>query len=169
MGECRAASVEVRRATVSEKLILRHLLQLYCYDFTEFNGVDADQYGLYRYDYFDHYWTEDKRHPFLVRVGGKLAGFALVKSEQKDNGLPYSYMAEFFIMKKYRRKGIGRVAASYLFDLFPGPWQVSEIAKNYPAQAFWRKIIGCYTKGQFEEVAMEDGDVLQTFNSAKIG
>jgi predicted acetyltransferase len=167
MSENLAESVEVKRATIGEKLVLRHLVQLYSYDFTEFDGVDADEQGLYRYDYFDHYWTEEKRHPYLVRVDGKVAGFVFVKVERKDDGTPYTYMAEFFIMKKYRGQGIGQTVAFHLFDLYPGEWQVSEIAKNYPAQAFWRKIIGRYTDGQFEEEVMEDGDVLQVFVSRR--
>jgi predicted acetyltransferase len=167
MSENLAKQVEVTRASISEKLILRHLMQLYNYDFTEFDGVDTDEVGLFRYDYLDHYWTEDKRHPYLVRVAGKLAGFALVKANQKDDGAPSPYMAEFFIMKKYRGRGIGQVVAFYLFDLYPGEWEVSEIAQNFPAQAFWRKIIGRYTDGQFEEEIMEDGDVLQIFRSPR--
>ncbi len=165
MGEQLAGAVEVKRASISEKLIMRHLIQLYSYDFTEFDGVDADEYGLYRYDYLDHYWTEEKRHPYLVRVAGKLAGFALIKVNHKDDGTLSPYMAEFFIMKKYRGKGIGQVVAFYLFDLYPGEWEVSEIAQNYPAQAFWRKIIGRYTNGQFEEQMLEDGDIVQIFET----
>jgi predicted acetyltransferase len=167
MGENIIEEIEVTRATVHEKLILRHLIQLYSYDFTEFDGVDADDYGLYRYDYFDHYWTEETRQPYLVRVAGKLAGFALVKTEKREDGTPYTFMAEFFIMKKYRGQGIGQVVAYHLFDLYPGEWEVSEIAHNYPAQAFWRKIIGRYTGGQFEEEIMEDGEVLQLFRSPR--
>lgn len=165
MGENMAGSVEVRRASIGEKLIMRHLMQLYSYDFTEFDGVDADEYGLYRYDYLDHYWTEEKRLPFLVRVAGNLAGFALVKKERKDDGSPYTYMAEFFIMKKYRGQGIGQAVAFQLFDLFPGEWQVSEIAQNYPAQAFWRKIIARYTQGHYVEEVLDDGEVVQIFNA----
>jgi predicted acetyltransferase len=165
MGANLIDSLEVKRAAITEKLTLRHLVQLYSYDFTEFDHVDADEQGLYRYDYFDHYWTEEKRHPYLVRVAGKVAGFAFVKLDEKDDGTPYTFMAEFFIMKKYRGQGIGQAVAFHLFGLYPGEWEVSEIAKNYPAQAFWRKIIGRYTDGQFEEEIMEDGDVLQIFRS----
>ena len=139
MSENPTAQVEVAPASIQEKLILRHLIQLYSYDFTEFDGVDADDYGLYRYDYFDHYWTDTQRRPYLVRVAGKLAGFALLRLAHRDDGTPYTSMAEFFIMKKYRGKGVGQAAAFYLFDQYPGDWEVSEIAGNRPAQAFWMR------------------------------
>jgi predicted acetyltransferase len=75
-------------------------------------------------------------------------------------------MVDFFILKKYRRQGIGQYVAYSLFDQFPGEWQVSEIAHNLPAQAFWRKIISRYRNGDFREELTEHGDVLQIFNSA---
>lgn len=107
------------------------------------------------------------RHSFLVRVAGKLAGFALVKENVEEDGTTYTFMAEFFIMKKYRGQGIGQAVAYTLFDQFPGAWEVSEIPENLPAQAFWRKIIGRYTGGQFEEETLEDGGVVQRFRSRK--
>jgi predicted acetyltransferase len=33
-------------------------------------------------------------------------------------------MSEFFVLRKYRRQGIGRTAAVELFERFPGPWRV---------------------------------------------
>jgi predicted acetyltransferase len=165
MSQPATAAVKVLRASIHEKLILRHLLQLYLYDFTEFDGDDVDEHGLYHYSYLDHYWTEADRHPYLVRVAGKIAGFALVRVEEDDAGVPYADMAEFFILKKYRGQGVGQAVAFHLFDLYPGKWEVSEIARNLPAQAFWRKVIERYSGGQFEEVVMDDGDVLQSFRS----
>lgn len=38
-----------------QKSILRNLLELYAYDFTEFIPDDVDQHGLYGYKYLDHY------------------------------------------------------------------------------------------------------------------
>lgn len=157
--------VEVTRARISDKLILRHLTQLYNYDFTEFDGSDVDEHGLYRDDYLDHYWTDKTRHPYLVRVAGKVAGFAFVKLNKSDDGSPYTGMAEFFILKKYRGQGIGQAVAFHLFDAYPGKWEVGEIPTNLPAQAFWRKIIGRYTGGQFEEVTIEGKEVYQAFRS----
>jgi predicted acetyltransferase len=121
--------------------------------------------GVY---YVDHYWTEEKRHPYLVRVAGRPAGFVLIKLIVLDDGSPATYLSEFFIMKKYRGQGIGQTVACHLFDLYPGTWEVSEHAQNYPAQAFWRKVIGRYTGGRFKEEVVEDGEVVQFFQSAGI-
>ncbi len=54
-------------------------------------------------------------------------------------------------MQKYRRRGVGEYVATRLFDMFPGTWEVGEIASNVNAQAFWRKVIGRYKGGQYQE------------------
>jgi predicted acetyltransferase len=168
MGERLAGRIEVRRASTAEKVVVRHLMQLYNHDFAEFDGNDVGEDGLYAHAYdLDRYWTGTTRHPFLVRVDGKLAGFALMEIEQKDDGSPYCFLAEFFIMKKYRGQGVGQAVAFALFDRYPGEWQVSQIERNLPAQVFWRKVIGRYTGGHFNENILEDGEVLQTFISPR--
>lgn len=163
--EATTEQIDVRRATAAEKLILQHLMQLYSYDFAEFDGSDTDEFGIYRYDYLDHYWAEKTRYPYLVRVAGKLAGFALVKLNKREDGTQYTFMAEFFVMRKYRGKGIGQAVAFHLFDLHPGEWEVAEVPKNVAAQAFWRKIIGRYTNGHFKDETFEGREIVQTFIS----
>ena len=71
-------------------------------------------------------------------------------------------MAEFFIMKKYRRKGIGKSIAEQVFTIHKGQWQIYQKESNRPAQVFWRKIIADYTNGQFKE-RIEDGKRIQEF------
>jgi predicted acetyltransferase len=90
-------------------------------------------------------------------VGGKLAGLVLVRAVEED-GILVHHMAEFFILRKYRRQGAGRQSAFMAFDLFPGVWHVSELAENAPAQAFWRRIIHEYTGGDFSEIPNHDND-----------
>ena len=60
-------------------------------------------------------------------------------------------MAEFFIMRKYRRQGIGEYVARYIFDQFTGAWQVGQIYENKSAIAFWRRVINRYSQGDFQE------------------
>lgn len=139
----------VERAPIEQKSVLRNLLELYIYDFTEFGPYDVDEHGLYGYNHLDCYWNEEGRHPFIVKVDGKIAGFVLVEHKVEDN---YYYMSEFFIMKRYRGKNIGKEVAFQIFNLFPGVWEIAEMKTNIPAQVFWRKIINQYTTGNFEEI-----------------
>lgn len=151
-------NIEVKRAAIEEKSILRNLLELYQYDFSEFEGDDLNEHGLFEYKYLDHYWTEDTRYPFIVRVNGKLAGFALVRDLiSPDNNITHC-ISEFFIMKKYRKQGICRTVAHKVFDMLPGRWRVAQIEQNIPAQKFWRKVISAYTADDYLEIYQNDND-----------
>lgn len=149
--------ITIHRIELDQKLALRNLLELYKYDSSEFDYDDINENGLYEYKYLDHYWTEEGRHPFFIRVNGNLGGFALIREigTNEYNQLIYS-MAEFFIMRKYRRLGAGRQAAAALFDEFSGIWKVAQTEANKPAQAFWRKTIESYTNNSYREIR-EDG------------
>ena len=120
---------------MADKEVVRHLLELYVYDFTEFTGEDVDERGLFGYRHLDDYWSEPDRHPFLIHTDRHLAGVALVRS-----GDPHD-MAEFFVMRKYRGRGVGMIAARSLFAKFPGEWQVRQLHANAAATAFWRNAI----------------------------
>jgi predicted acetyltransferase len=58
-------------------------------------------------------------------------------------------ISEFFVMRKYRKKGVGRAAAIEVFDMFPGLWEVLQHEANVPAQRFWEEVIGAYTGGHY--------------------
>ena len=157
ISDATSMNIEVSPATVDERPILRHLMELYQYDFSEFDHSDISQMGLYDYPYLDHYWVEEDRAPYLVRVNGKLAGFVLVsRFNYLTGGKDTWAMAEFFILRKYRRQGVGEQVAGWIFDHHPGPWQVSEISENLAAISFWRKVIARYTGNNFEEHLLDN-------------
>jgi predicted acetyltransferase len=164
-------NIEVRLAAAEERPILRRLMELYLYDFSEFDGADLGPLGLYDYPFLDLYWTEEGRFPYLVRLNGQLAGFVLVSRYSVLTGNPDAWvMAEFFILRKYRHRGIGEWVARWVFDQHPGAWQVSEIPQNQAAVAFWRKVVARYSGGNFEEQLLNNerwqGPV-QFFTAAK--
>ena len=143
------------RAEERDRPVLRRLLELYQHDFSEFDGRDLNAHGEYGYRYLDHYWTEPERHPFLVTADGCWAGFALVRSG------PPADMSEFFVLRKYRRHGVGGRAAGEVFRLFPGPWTVRQQRANLAATAFWRSAI------PFEYAErVTDEEVIQEFIAA---
>jgi predicted acetyltransferase len=141
--------LEVLEARVDHKPVVRRLLELYLHDFSEMTGAGVDANGRFGYPYFDLYWTEAERRPFLFRVAGQWGGFAFVRS-----GVPHD-MAEFFVLRKYRRTGVGVHAARQLFVLIPGEWQVRQMTANAGATAFWRRAIPY----EFEEELTANGPV----------
>jgi predicted acetyltransferase len=149
-------NLEIQTAQITDKPALRNLLQLCLHDYSEFNGENVDEHGIFDYGYLDYYWTEPGRYAFLARLDGKLAGFVLVR--QPDPNQAAYHIAEFFILRKYRGHGLGRQVAIWVFDHFAGQWMVSQETGNLPAQAFWRKIITFYTAGNFTETFRDDAD-----------
>jgi predicted acetyltransferase len=133
--------------------IVRNLFALYAHDMSAFVGLDVGDDGAFSIPAsVASYWNgpdASERFPFLVRADGKLAGFALVRRIVMN---PATYdMGEFFILRRYRRSGIGRFVARTLFDRFAGSWEVRELPPNAAAQTFWRRIIGDYTHDAFTE------------------
>ena len=143
-------NIEIIPAEERHKPVLRQLIELYDYDFSEFTGEDVNEHGYYNYPYLDRYWTEDERYPFFVRVDGSYAGFVLVGKFcrlTEDKGA--HSITEFFVMRKYRRMGVGGFAARHVFGLFKGEWEVRVLHANKPALPFWHKTINEYTGGEY--------------------
>lgn len=155
-------------APLDQKPALENLMHLYLYEFSDYDGADADAQGRFIDENLQRYWVETGRFPFVVRVAGKLAGFVLVR-QISDPGaavLVHS-IAEFFILRKYRRQGIGKRVAWQIFDRFPGHWVVEEMSNNLPAQRFWREIIAEYTGGNYQETQRPEWDgPVQEFEAA---
>lgn len=150
--------ITIAPATLGEKPLLRALFQYYWYDFTEFTGEDIDDDGTFEPpSRFDSYWSEPQRHPFLLRVEGNPAGFTLVRrAEALSLDAEVMDIAEFFVMRKYRRSGAGEQMARHVWDAFPSRWEVRVLRNNLPAQSFWRTIVGRYTDGRFDEIPWDD-------------
>lgn len=146
------------------KDILANLMQFYIYDFSEFVKCDVEEDGLFGPYPLEDYWKEENhRFAYVIKQDEKYAGFVLVRYIESAERAYFS-IAEFFIMKKYRREGLGREAAKRIFNLHKGQWEVFQIQTNNPAQAFWHKVINEYTDGQFKE-RTENGKVIQNFVS----
>lgn len=132
------------------------------YDFSEYLDIELSENGNFGFYSLDPYWDDQVNHsPFIVKLNDTIIGFVLVKRVEK-NGEEINKIAEFFIAKRYRRNGYGKIIAKKIFDMYRGSWEVTQIEKNMPAQVFWRNVISEYTNGIFEE-RFYDGKFHQTF------
>ncbi|MGC4107344.1 MAG: GNAT family N-acetyltransferase [Thermomicrobiales bacterium] len=158
--------IDIVPAELHDKPVIANLMQLYLYDFSEATGWTVNAHGIYDYRYLDHYWTEDGRFPFVIRVDGKLAGFAFIRTIETGDG-PEHHLAEFFVMRAFRRSGVGTTVACQIFDRFPGRWEVAQIEQNVDAQRFWRRVIDRYTSGSYAERRDDRGRLIQEFFAGK--
>lgn len=152
-----AMQLELIIARPEHESVLQNLLQYYVYDWSELLGMDVTDTGAFSVPALGSYWSDPKRHPFLARVAGKYAGFALVEQRSRITSNAETFdMAEFFVLRKYRRHGLGRALATQVFDSLRGTWEARQKFENQTATAFWRAVIADYTHGQFEELVVDD-------------
>ncbi len=150
------ASIQVICANSDQEAILANLLELYAHDFSEFHDLELGIDGRFGYKHLRLYWCESNRHAFLLRVDGNLAGFALVKKGSEISGNETIWdMAEFFVVRKYRRRGIGTEAAHEVWRRFPGAWEIRVMESNPSAQRFWERVIGAFVGEEARSIHVE--------------
>ena len=141
----------LRRVELEDREILANLIEKYNYEFSQYDCRDVNKLGLYGYEYLDYYWTEDKRWAYFIEVDGKLAGFVMVIDLPEAEGTETDFqIAEFFVVYKYRRLGVGKQAFFQVLDKHKGRWQLRRHPKNIASVLFWDKAINEYTNGKYE-------------------
>jgi len=129
--------------------LLANLLELYIHDLSEVFPVELGPDGRFGYEKLACYRSEpDRRFPFLITYGGRLAGFVLVTRGVLPSNDPDVFdVAEFFVLRRHRRLGVARRAAFLAWDRFPGRWSVRVSEGNVDAVPFWTRIVAEYTRG----------------------
>ena len=128
----------------------------------EFGHREPDQLG--------RWFADPGAQLFLVLNEQQPAGFAMVTAggqPARTAGPRTDFrMAEFFISRPQRRRGVGRNAVRLILDRCSGTWEIIEYLRNPGAVSFWRKVVANYTGGNYEERVV-NGEVRQTFTSVR--
>ncbi|HEY3682574.1 MAG TPA: GNAT family N-acetyltransferase [Streptosporangiaceae bacterium] len=109
------------------------LLQLYLYELSDYDAREIGDDGEFPYPYFTPYWEEPGRVPLLIRADGRLAGFAFIREVAPNTW----EIAEFFILRMWRGRGVGAAAAHHVLNTHRGPWEIRFHPHNPPAAALW--------------------------------
>jgi len=116
---------------------------------------------------FANWFSNEHSHPLLILKGRDSVGFALVTRPRiaAIGAKAANYrMSEFFVRKPFQRVGIGRDAATLIFDRFAGDWEIVEYQRHPGSIAFWRRVVAIYCGGRYTERA-QNGEVQQRFTS----
>jgi predicted acetyltransferase len=142
--------VVLEAATQSDAGLLANLLELYSHDLSDVFALELGADGRFGYEQLPRYWSEpERRFPFLIRVGARLAGFALVTRGSPVSDDPDDFdIAEFFVLRRHRHSGVGRRAAFLLWNRLAARWIVRVSAGNPEGLRFWASVIGEYTRGK---------------------
>ena len=124
-----ATLLSVLPAAADERSLIEDMMEHYL----------ADLGATGPYPHLDRYWQDLGRHPYLLRRGAHVVGFALVR--RFDDGSNYE-LVEFYVAARLRRHGFGRQAARALFNSHVGKWSVSVRRDNAVGQRFWASFLG---------------------------
>jgi predicted acetyltransferase len=139
--------VSVTLATTDEKPLIEGLSQFYIYDFSEMGPKTTDfpfdATGRFNpLPEFDDFWRREGRYALVIRSGEETAGFALLNTHSHITGGEVERnMAEFFVARGFRRRGVGMEAVRQILAAYPGHWETAVVERNLAAKAFWPKAI----------------------------
>ena len=131
-------------------------------------------------DQLMRWYADPNAQVMTILYGDQRAGFAMVSHRLRQSvgvgmaaavgadtpptATPEYSMAEFFIARPWRRRGIGAHAVRLLLDRFTGQWLITEHLLNVAAVKFWRRVVAAYTGSHYQE-RIVNGEVHQRFES----
>ena len=138
------SDLAISRIGPDSDVLLRNLFEHYVHDMTEWFEIDTQADGSYSYD-TSAIWSRGST-VYLAKVGDSIAGFAVTGLADGVHD-----MNEFFVLRRFRRRGFGARMAALIWDACPGEWEVRVLEDNAPAVLFWRAAISRQSGGVYSE------------------
>ncbi|MCP8467103.1 GNAT family N-acetyltransferase [Pseudomonas sp. ZM23] len=122
--------------------LIRNLYQYYAYDSSDWEQEDVEVDGRFyvHQQHLARYWSEPQWSANLILADGFIAGFLLIERSELE-GVEALELADLFVLRKYRRLGIGRALATQVLLGGDTPWLVRFYRQDSVAQAFWRAVL----------------------------
>ena len=151
--------------------IIQNMAQLYVYDASRELGFSISEDGLYKPKSYRSYCEDNDKISYIIKVYDDIAGFALINQKGLEKHTDWK-IDQFFILAKFQRLGIGKIAAEQVWQLNLGKWEVPVIPENLSALRFWENTIAKFTDNHFaKETKLIDFDkdqsqrIIFTFDS----
>ena len=138
--------VELRPLTVETRPVIERLWQLYRHDLSQLRGTHGpegfvgslpDERGAYHLRALTPFFVDDAdRAAYLFYRDEHPVGFGLVRGLTGQANL----MAEFFVVRGLRGRGVAHQAVGELFSRHPGRWDIPFQEANVAAARFWRRV-----------------------------
>jgi len=163
-------SVRDARASPSDRLWIETVFRDYLDDLAPLNtGIFPilPEVGHREPDQIARWFADSGSYPLVILKSTIAVGFAMVARAAAlagRNDVDYR-MAEFFIARSQRRRGIGQTAVQIILNRFAGRWEINEYLRNPVAVSFWRRVVAAYTRGDYQE-SIVNGEVRHLFLSS---
>ncbi|MDH0300907.1 MULTISPECIES: GNAT family N-acetyltransferase [unclassified Pseudomonas] len=158
-----SAPIELLQTGPEHVDLIRNLYQFYAYESSDWEQEDVEVDGRFyiHEPHFQRYWQSPDWSASLVLVDGFIAGFVLVERSELP-GIDALELADLFILKKYRRLGIGSAVARQVLSEGQGDWLLRCYPADAPALAFCQALVAGLPR-QVREIALEDEPPLRNF------
>jgi predicted acetyltransferase len=165
-----AVSVRDARAAPADRLWMQSVYRDYLDDLNPGTGLfpRLGEVGHREPDLIAHWFGDPNTYPLVILRGDEPVGFARVLrtlATAAPARIDYR-LVEFFVTRARRRLGIGQTAVQLILNRFAGRWEITEYLRNADAVRFWRRVVGSYTQGRYQERII-NGEVHQVFVSGK--
>lgn len=153
--------ITLHPASMDHYPIIQNMATYYSYDMSQYMGWAQDNDGKQSVGMdYKKYWQTKNTFPFIIKLEDELVGFVIIDNNVSDPSNDFN-IAQFFILRKFKGKGIGRYIAFQCFDKFRGNWEVFVMPRNEGAYRFWRKIINDYTNHHVKEYTRTVGQSIR--------
>lgn len=152
--------VSVNKKAGLKKYFNDYLIELSLFDPT----IKIDERGVPVYRWYDCYWTEKGRYPFLLNIDDQFAGLALVRELSPDN---YE-ISEFYVKPAFRKNNNALDFAVKITRLLGGTFVFSARLNNVKAVKFWDKFAAKFPRGGSSVSDDRKQWFIQTENSANL-
>jgi len=131
--------INLEQVTLKKKTKLESLMNLYLHDLSEFaSDLKINEDGKFKYDGFELYFTSEDLKPFFITYHDEMVGFVLLNTgKYVPSDIDYT-IHEVFLLRGFRKKGIGTVAIKKLFELYKGKYNIVQLGNNKIAIDFWK-------------------------------
>ena len=135
-------TVELIQTGPEQAELICNLYQFYAYESSDWEQEDVEQDGRFyiHEEHLSRYWQDPQWSANLLLVDGYIAGFLLIERSELP-GINALELADLFILKRYRRKGIGRALATQVLTSGETDWLVRFYDQDEASQAFWRSVL----------------------------
>ncbi len=143
--------------------VLENLFTYYVYDLSEFMKWDPNFRGEYTFNTasLDPYFVDSQYVPYFIQVDSKLAGFVLVRPYPTN---PRTLDVEqFFVLRKYKGQGVGKLAVQELLARHRGNWQIRIMKENTAGLKFWASAISSVVGSSYQVAEELDIDLEMVF------
>ncbi|MFK0309920.1 GNAT family N-acetyltransferase [Pseudomonas sp. NPDC090233] len=154
--------IELLPTTADQAELIRNLYQFYAYESSDWEQEDVEVDGRFyvHEEHLQRYWQSAGWSASLVLADGFIAGFVLIERSELP-GFDASELADLFILKRYRRQGIGRAVAQQVLSA-PGDWLLRCYAPDPVAVAFCTAVVADLPR-RVQQMVLDDDPNLMTY------